>query len=82
MSGSKTLDEYFGGKAEAIKSVETAEAAKAIEEVTPRNCNVYLTASEAFNKYCKECKFLVKVEDTGSAPFNKRIFCSAEECMK
>lgn len=56
------------------------------EDLKPKSADEryqrYLASVGAFEKCCKNCEFLVGVEETGLAIFSKRIFCKAESCVK
>lgn len=67
---SKTLDDFL--RAERKPKSETI----------PEGVKVYLATTEAFDKYCNGCSFLVKVEELESGLWRKQVFCKAEKCVK
>lgn len=69
----KTLDSFFGVEGESRGGPEKG--------AFHREVNVYLATNEAFDKFCANCDFLVKAEETGSSLWGKRVFCKAERCI-
>jgi len=67
----RTLDSFFGGNSEK-------NGGKTVE----RRLNVYLASLDGFRKYCQNCEFLAKYEETGSGMFPLRVHCKAEKCVK
>jgi len=65
----RTLDSFFGESRDGGKTGE-------------RRLNVYLASLDSFAKYCQNCSFLVKFEETGSCMFPRRVYCRAEKCVK
>ena len=48
----------------------------------PKRVRIYLASEIAFERKCRECLFLAKVEEVKTPIFKWRVFCASEECAK
>ena len=48
----------------------------------PKRVRIYLASEAAFERKCRECRFLVKAEKVETPMFKWRVLCASEECAK